>query len=42
VRAIDVDALEVPPDTSPAVVGFNLTFHTLARATLRPTFQVPE
>jgi Raf kinase inhibitor-like YbhB/YbcL family protein len=42
VHAIDVDALEVTPDTSPAVVGFNLTFHTLARATLRPTFQVPE
>ncbi|GAA2679580.1 MULTISPECIES: YbhB/YbcL family Raf kinase inhibitor-like protein [Actinoplanes] len=40
VHAIDVDALEVTPDASPAVVGFNLTFHTLARATLRATFQV--
>lgn len=40
VHAIDVDALEVSPDASPASVGFNLVFHTLARATIRPTFQV--
>ncbi|GAA0811106.1 YbhB/YbcL family Raf kinase inhibitor-like protein [Spirilliplanes yamanashiensis] len=40
VHALDVDALDVTPDASPAYVGFNLTFHTLARATLRPTFQV--
>ena len=40
VHAIDVDALEVGSDASPAYVGFNLAFHTLARATLRPTFQV--
>jgi Raf kinase inhibitor-like YbhB/YbcL family protein len=40
VHAIDVDALEVTPDASPAYVGFNLAFHTLARATIRPTFQV--
>src|ERR1700761_1243763 len=37
VHAIDVDALEVGSDASPAYVGFNLAFHTLARATLRPT-----
>lgn len=41
VHAIDVEALDVTPDTPPAAVGFNLAFHTLARATLRPTFQVP-
>ncbi|HEX6968376.1 MAG TPA: YbhB/YbcL family Raf kinase inhibitor-like protein [Micromonosporaceae bacterium] len=40
VHAIDVEHLDVTPDDSPAVVGFNLAFHTLARATLRPTFQV--
>ncbi|GIE87269.1 YbhB/YbcL family Raf kinase inhibitor-like protein [Actinoplanes regularis] len=40
VHAIDVDALAVTPDATPAYVGFNLAFHTLARATLRPTFQV--
>ena len=40
VHAIDVDRLDVGPDASPAYVGFNLNFHTLARATLRPTFQV--
>ena len=42
VHALDVDALEgVGPDASPAYVGFNLTFHTLARAVLRATFQQP-
>jgi Raf kinase inhibitor-like YbhB/YbcL family protein len=41
VHAISVAALDVTPDVSPAVVGFNLAFHTLARATLRPTFLVP-
>ena len=40
VHAIDVERLDVTPDATPAAVGFNLTFHTLARATLRPTFQV--
>jgi Raf kinase inhibitor-like YbhB/YbcL family protein len=40
VHAIDVDRLEVGPDATPAYVGFNLAFHTLARATIRATFQV--
>ncbi|GAB1688537.1 YbhB/YbcL family Raf kinase inhibitor-like protein [Krasilnikovia sp. M28-CT-15] len=40
VHAIDVDSLDVGADATPAVVGFNLAFHTLARATIRPTFQV--
>jgi Raf kinase inhibitor-like YbhB/YbcL family protein len=39
VHAIDVDALEVDADASPAVVGFNLAFHTLARAIITPTYQ---
>lgn len=42
VHAIDVAALDVTPETSPAVVGFNLVFHTLARAVIRPTYQVKE
>jgi Raf kinase inhibitor-like YbhB/YbcL family protein len=41
VHAIDVDALEVTAAATPAYVGFNLAFHTLARAAIRPTFQVP-
>ena len=40
VHALDVDALEVTEQATPAYVGFNLAFHTLARATLRTTFQV--
>jgi Raf kinase inhibitor-like YbhB/YbcL family protein len=39
VHAVDVDALEVDSDASPAVVGFNLVFHTLARAIIMPTYQ---
>ena len=40
VHALDVERLDVTPDATPAYVGFNLTFHTLARATIRPTYQV--
>jgi len=39
VHAIDVDALDVDSDASPAVVGFNLAFHTLARAVITPIYQ---
>jgi Raf kinase inhibitor-like YbhB/YbcL family protein len=39
VFAVD-DALDLGPDATPAYVGFNLTFHTLARAAIRPTYQV--
>jgi Raf kinase inhibitor-like YbhB/YbcL family protein len=42
VHALDVDRLDLTPDASPAYVGFNLTFHTLARAVIRPTYQVKE
>jgi Raf kinase inhibitor-like YbhB/YbcL family protein len=38
VHALDVETLDLDASATPAYVGFNLTFHTLARATLRPTF----
>ena len=40
VFAVDEETLDIPQEASPAYVGFNLTFHTLARAAIRPTFQV--
>ncbi len=40
IHAVDVEALELGPDATPAYVGFNLTFHTLARAAVRPTFRL--
>ncbi|SNQ51400.1 conserved hypothetical protein [Frankia canadensis] len=39
VHALDVPKLEINDEVSPAVVGFNLAFHTLARAVLRVTYQ---
>jgi Raf kinase inhibitor-like YbhB/YbcL family protein len=39
VHAVDVDKLDVTPDVTPAVVSFNLAFHTLARALVVPTYQ---
>jgi len=41
VHALDVDKLDLTPDVMPAYVGFNLAFHTIARAVIRPTFQNP-
>jgi Raf kinase inhibitor-like YbhB/YbcL family protein len=38
VHAVDTEALDVGPDATPAVLGFNLFFHTLARATLVGTY----
>jgi Raf kinase inhibitor-like YbhB/YbcL family protein len=41
VHALDVDSLAsqgVDSDVSPAVAGFNLRFHTIARAVLIPVF----
>ena len=34
VHALDVESLDVPENASPAVAGFNLRFHTIARAVL--------
>lgn len=39
VHAVDVDKLEVEPGTTPTVLGFNLYFHTLARAYLTPVYE---
>jgi Raf kinase inhibitor-like YbhB/YbcL family protein len=39
VHAVDVESLGVDAGASPAVVSFNLAFHTLARAQLIGTFQ---
>lgn len=38
VHAVDVPSLDVPKDASPALLGFNLFTHTLARATLVGTY----
>lgn len=40
VHAVDVEKLDVPADASPALLGFHLFSHTLARATLVPTYEV--
>lgn len=37
VHAVDVPSLDIDPDSTPAVLGFNLFFHTLARAILTTT-----
>ena len=38
VHAVDVASLGVDASVSPAVVSFNLAFHTLARAVIAPTY----
>jgi Raf kinase inhibitor-like YbhB/YbcL family protein len=38
VHALDVESLDVNDEISPAVAGFNLRFHTLARALLIPVY----
>lgn len=38
VHALDVASLELEPDTTPAVAGFNLRFRTIARAVLIPVY----
>ena len=40
VHAVDVPTLDIPAEASPAFLGFNLFSHSLARATLVPTFEV--
>ena len=39
VHAVETEQLDVGPDASPAVLGFNLFFHTLARGTLVVTYE---
>ena len=38
VHALDVESLDVNDEISPAVAGFNLRFHTIARAVLVPVY----
>ena len=38
VHALDVESLDVNDEISPAVAGFNLGFHTIARALLIPVY----
>jgi Raf kinase inhibitor-like YbhB/YbcL family protein len=38
VHALDTESLGVDSDISPAVAGFNLRFHTIARAIVVPVF----
>ena len=38
VHALDVDSLDVNDEITPAVAGFNLRFHTIARAMLIPVY----
>jgi Raf kinase inhibitor-like YbhB/YbcL family protein len=40
VHAIDVESLGIGKDAAPAILGFNLFFHTLGRATLVPWYEV--
>lgn len=39
VHAVDVEKLDVDPGSPPAVLGFNLAFHALARARLTPVYE---
>lgn len=42
VHAIDTDALGVDANATPAILGFNLAFHTLARAVINPVYEASE
>ncbi|ALE04242.1 hypothetical protein AL755_00545 (plasmid) [Arthrobacter sp. ERGS1:01] len=39
VHALDVESLDVPASATPAVLGFNLHFHTLGRARLTAVYE---
>jgi Raf kinase inhibitor-like YbhB/YbcL family protein len=39
VHAVDVESLELDPNTTPAMLGFNLFSHTLARAIITPWWE---
>jgi Raf kinase inhibitor-like YbhB/YbcL family protein len=38
VHALDTDQLDVDSEVTPAIAGFNLRFHTIARALIVPVF----
>jgi len=38
VHALDAESLDVNDEITPAVAGFNLRFHTIARAVLIPVY----
>jgi hypothetical protein len=38
VHALDVDTLGIDSEVTPAVAGFNLRFHTIARALIAPVY----
>lgn len=39
IHAVDVDTLDVGPDDTPAVLGFNLFSHTVGRAAIVPVYE---
>jgi Raf kinase inhibitor-like YbhB/YbcL family protein len=39
VHALDVDKLDLPDNATPAFLGFNMFFHTLARAVIVPLYE---
>ncbi|MDL9935877.1 YbhB/YbcL family Raf kinase inhibitor-like protein [Gordonia sp. ABSL1-1] len=41
VHAVDVESLELPDNATPAYLGFNLFFHSIARATIVGTHEQP-
>ncbi len=41
VHAVGVDKIEIPPEASPAYLGFNLFMHGIARAMIVPTSETP-
>jgi Raf kinase inhibitor-like YbhB/YbcL family protein len=41
VHAVDVESLGIDENATPAFLGFNLFFHTLARAMIVPWYEVP-
>jgi hypothetical protein len=41
VHAVDVEDLGVGADATPAFLGFNLFFHSIGRARITPTYEVP-
>jgi Raf kinase inhibitor-like YbhB/YbcL family protein len=42
VHAVDVPTLELPHEATPTVLGFNLFYHTLARALIVPLGEAPD